>query len=51
MTETDRPHRNFYGRIRGKTLKQSQKAYLDEDLAALSPGAVEWDVNLSLIHI
>ncbi len=45
MTETDRPHRNFYGRIRGKTLKQSQKAYLDEDLAALSPGAVEWDVN------
>lgn len=42
---TERPHRNFYGRIRGKTLKPSQKRYLDEDLAALSPGAVEWDVN------
>lgn len=41
----DRPHRNFYGRIRGKALKRSQKAYLDQDLAALSPGAVGWDVN------
>ncbi|MFA3918560.1 tRNA (guanine(46)-N(7))-methyltransferase TrmB [Ruegeria hyattellae] len=40
-----RPHRNFYGRLKGKTLKQSQKAYLDEDLAALSPGAVDWDAN------
>ncbi|TDK50602.1 tRNA (guanosine(46)-N7)-methyltransferase TrmB [Antarcticimicrobium luteum] len=41
----DRPYRNFYGRIHGKTLKKSQKAYLDEDLAALSPGPVEWDEN------
>ncbi|MEO9895191.1 MAG: tRNA (guanosine(46)-N7)-methyltransferase TrmB, partial [Paracoccaceae bacterium] len=46
MTETTkRPHRNFYGRIRGKTLKQSYRAYLSEDLAALSPGNVEWDQN------
>ena len=44
MTQT-RPHRNFYGRIKGKTLKQSQKTYLDEDLSALSPGPVEWDDN------
>ena len=39
------PWRNFYGRRHGKTLKQSQQAYLDEDLAALSPGPVDWDVN------
>ena len=40
-----RPFRNFYGRIKGKTLKQSQRGYLNEDLAALSPGPVEWDAN------
>ena len=28
--------RNFYGRIHGKTLRPSQKAYLAEDLAAVS---------------
>lgn len=39
------PWRNFYGRIHGKTLNQAQKEYLDQDLAALSPGAVGWDVN------
>ena len=42
---TDRPHRNFYGRIKGKTLKDSQKTYLAEDLAALSPGLVSWQDN------
>ena len=42
---TKRPHRNFYGRMKGKSLKQSQKRYLDEDLAALSPGAVDWEAN------
>ena len=42
---SERPFRNFYGRTKGKTLKQSQRAYLSEDLAALSPGPVEWDVN------
>ncbi len=34
---TDQPQterRNFYGRIHGKTLRQSQKAYLAEDLEA-----------------
>lgn len=41
----DRPRRNFYGRLKGKTLKASQRRYLDEDLAALSPGAVGWDDN------
>jgi tRNA (guanine-N7-)-methyltransferase len=40
-----RPRRNFYGRFKGKHLKQSQKTYLDEDLAALSPGAVDWETN------
>ncbi|NNK77108.1 MAG: tRNA (guanosine(46)-N7)-methyltransferase TrmB [Litoreibacter sp.] len=39
------PWRNFYGRLKGKSLKRSQEAYLDEDLAALSPGPVDWDVN------
>ena len=39
-----KPWRNFYGRTKGKTLKPSQKRYL-EDLAALSPGAVDWDAN------
>ena len=41
----ERPHRNFYGRRRGKHLKASQERYVAEDLAALSPGAVDWDVN------
>ncbi|SLN64654.1 tRNA (guanine-N(7)-)-methyltransferase [Pseudoruegeria aquimaris] len=39
------PWRNFYGRFRGKTLRDSQKAYLEEDLAALSPGPVSWEDN------
>ncbi|SMX24167.1 tRNA (guanine(46)-N(7))-methyltransferase TrmB [Boseongicola aestuarii] len=38
------PWRNFYGRFKGKGLRDSQKGYL-EDLAHLSPGAVDWDVN------
>lgn len=41
----ERPHRNFYGRRRGKHLRDSQEAYLQEDLDALSPGPVAWDVN------
>jgi tRNA (guanine-N7-)-methyltransferase len=45
-TETpQRPRRNFYGRFKGKTLKQSQKAYLAEDLSDLSPGPVSWEDN------
>lgn len=39
------PWRNFYGRRHGKTLKDSHRTYLDEDLAALSPGKVGWDEN------
>lgn len=45
MTDPERPRRNFYGRLKGKSLKKSQKTYLDEDLAALSPGAVDWKSN------
>lgn len=45
MTQSKRPHRNFYGRLKGKSLKSSQKTYLDEDLAALSPGPVDWESN------
>jgi tRNA (guanine-N7-)-methyltransferase len=37
--------RNFYGRIKGKTLRQSQKTYLDEDLGALSLDGVTRDDN------
>lgn len=39
------PWRNFYGRFKGKTMRDSQQRYLDEDLAALSPGAVDWETN------
>ena len=42
---TERPHRNFYGRRKGKHLKASQERYLAEDLTALSPGPVDWDEN------
>jgi tRNA (guanine-N7-)-methyltransferase len=39
------PWRNFYGRLQGKTMNQAQKDYIAEDLEALSPGGVGWDVN------
>ncbi len=39
------PSRNFYGRLRGKTLRDSQRTYLDEDLDALSPGPVDRQAN------
>ncbi len=39
------PWRNFHGRRHGKTLRPAQRHYLDEDLARLSPGLVDWDVN------
>ena len=45
MTHPDRPHRNFYGRLKGQALRDSQKGYLDQDLARLSPGPVGWDEN------
>ena len=47
MSDPIRPRRNFYGRLKGKTLKKSQRGYLDEDLSALSPGAVSWEDNPS----
>ncbi|MFQ1701547.1 tRNA (guanosine(46)-N7)-methyltransferase TrmB [Loktanella agnita] len=39
------PWRNFYGRLKGKSLRPAQEKYLDEDLAQLSPGAVDWNEN------
>jgi tRNA (guanine-N7-)-methyltransferase len=39
------PWRNFYGRRRGKTLRDSQRGYLEADLARLSPGPVGLDEN------
>ncbi len=40
-----RPFRNFYGRRKGKHLRESQKGYLESDLKALSPGPVEIEDN------
>ncbi|MDJ0995544.1 MAG: tRNA (guanine(46)-N(7))-methyltransferase TrmB [Dinoroseobacter sp.] len=42
---TGGPWRNFYGRRKGKHLRASQETYLEEDLAELSPGPVDWDLN------
>ena len=39
------PWRNFYGRFKGKGLRPSQETYLNEDLARLSPGKVDWETN------
>lgn len=41
----DPPFRNFYGRRRGKGLRDTQKVRLHTDLARLSPGPVGRDVN------
>ena len=41
----DAPWRNFYGRIRGKTLRPRQVEFLQEDLDALAPGGVDWETN------
>ncbi len=45
MSTPTRPHRNFYGRLKGKSLKKSQQGYLAEDLSALSPGPISWEEN------
>jgi tRNA (guanine-N7-)-methyltransferase len=37
--------RNFYGRKAGKTMRQSQKVYLSEDLASLCPQGVSRSEN------
>ncbi|WP_372603842.1 tRNA (guanosine(46)-N7)-methyltransferase TrmB [Actibacterium sp.] len=39
------PWRNFYGRFRGKTMRDTHKSFLETDLDALSPGKVDWDAN------
>ena len=44
MSETAE-RRNFYGRIRGKTLRASQKGYLADDLAALSVAGLTREAN------
>ncbi|NBZ88451.1 tRNA (guanine(46)-N(7))-methyltransferase TrmB [Stagnihabitans tardus] len=41
------PRRNFYGRIKGKTLRASQKSYLEEDLGPLTLHGVTRDENPS----
>ena len=55
MTDTTHksgaPWRNFYGRFKGKGLRSAQERYLDEDLAALSPGAVSWEDNTERTHL
>jgi len=45
MTDPHPERRNFYGRIHGKTLRQSQKGYLAEDLDSLRPRGITWDEN------
>ena len=48
MTEPSappRPWRNFYGRRHGKTLRDSQRTYLSEDLAELALPGVTWEEN------
>ena len=45
MQEPAPERRNFYGRIRGKTMRASQKTYLAEDLGALTLPGVSRDDN------
>ena len=45
MTDPTPERRNFYGRIRGKTLRASQKTYLSEDLGPLTLPMVTRDDN------
>lgn len=45
MNTPTRPRRNFYGRLKGKSLKKSQQGYIAEDLVGLSPGGVTWEEN------
>ncbi|WGH77761.1 tRNA (guanine(46)-N(7))-methyltransferase TrmB [Jannaschia ovalis] len=42
---TERPHRNFYGRRKGKHLKPGHARLLEADLSDYSPGPVDWDAN------
>lgn len=40
-----RPPRNFYGRRHGKTLRPSQRGYLDDDLGTFRPKGIFWKEN------
>ena len=42
---TGAPWRNFYGRRHGKTLRNSQREYLESDLVRLAVPDVGWDEN------
>ena len=42
---SDRPHRNFYGRRKGKHLKDSARQRVAEDLGRVRLGGVDWDEN------
>ncbi|MFV0493050.1 MAG: tRNA (guanine(46)-N(7))-methyltransferase TrmB [Pseudorhodobacter sp.] len=44
MTDEPKSRRNFYGRRHGKTLRQSQKSYLAEDLDKLRPRGI-WETE------
>lgn len=45
MNTPTRPRRNFYGRLKGKSLKKSQQGYIADDLAGLTLGSVSWEDN------
>lgn len=45
------PWRNFYGRFKGKTLRDRQKTNLDTDLDPLSPGSVSWEENPDRVQL
>lgn len=45
VTEAAPARRNFYGRVHGKTLRDSQKTYLAEDMAKLSLSGVTVEEN------
>lgn len=48
MTDQPQPERrNFYGRIHGKTLRQSQKTYLAEDLEVYSLKGIKREENVA----
>jgi len=46
-----RTHRNFYGRVHGKTMRPAQKGYLVEDLARLRLRGVSIDENPSRVML
>lgn len=45
------PRRNFYGRRHGKTLRQSQKGYLSEDLGDLRPRGITVQDNPDRVEV